>query len=162
MLKIEDIVILDKDYNDDITIEKGRKVTLDLNGYTLNSNIKVWGELTIIDSKGTGKVVLLISLEVGYYKKEVASTPIKKVGKFTLERNMVFMLYLVTYSSSIAKYLTKEYVEEPKTDVVVNDSVIENPKLSDSIMPYVVISLISLTGIYFAVNTLRKRAKKEN
>lgn len=106
LLKTEDIVVLDKDYTDDITIGEGRKVTLDLNGYTLNSNIKVWGELTIKDSKGNGKVVLPISLEVGYYKKAIAGNPIKKVGKFTLESGTLevandYGIYVVSGSTAI-------------------------------------------------------------
>lgn len=106
LLKTKDTVVLDKDYTDDITIAEDIKVTLDLNGFTLNSNIKVWGDLTIKDSKGTGKVVLPISLEVGYYKKAIAGSPMKKVGKFTLESGTLevandYGIYVVSGSTAI-------------------------------------------------------------
>lgn len=53
----EDTVVLDSNYSEKETvIGKDRKVTLDLNGYTLTGYIKVLGELTVKSSKEGGVI----------------------------------------------------------------------------------------------------------
>lgn len=53
----EKTIVLDKNYNEEITIKKGQEVILDLNGYTLTGNIHDYGTLTIRSSKDGGQVV---------------------------------------------------------------------------------------------------------
>ena len=54
----EKTIVLDKNYNEEITIKAGQEVILDLNGYTLSGNIVDLGTLTIKSSKTGGKVIL--------------------------------------------------------------------------------------------------------
>lgn len=63
-----------------ITIDK--KVVLDLNGYTLTSNISDLGDLTIKSSKDGGKLVLSSHIRVGEYETN-------KTGKFALESGTI-------------------------------------------------------------------------
>lgn len=83
-------VVLDKDYTDSITIEKGKNVTLDLNGYTLSGKIEVLGELTIKSSKEGGKVILEDRILVGSYSKDKETEKVTMTaGKFTLESGTI-------------------------------------------------------------------------
>lgn len=83
-------VVLDKDYTDTITIEKGKNVTLDLNGYTLSGKIEVLGELTIKSSKEGGKVALEDRILVGSYSKDEKTEKVNMAaGKFTLESGTI-------------------------------------------------------------------------
>lgn len=85
-------VVLDKDYTDSITIEKGKNVTLDLNGYTLSGDVEVLGELTIKSSKEGGKAVLNNSLYVGEYNKDEKTGKVEMItSKFTLESGSIIV-----------------------------------------------------------------------
>lgn len=82
-------VVLDKNYTvDGLKIAKGQDVTIDLNGYTLTTKIKVNGKLTLTSSKTGGTVVgngeaNTSAIEVGEDEKGSES-----VGEFTLVKNV--------------------------------------------------------------------------
>ena len=83
-------VVLDKDYTEDITIEQGKNVTLDLNGYTLSGKIEVLGELIIKSSKDGGKVVLEDRILVGSHNKDDKTGKVEMIaGKCTLESGTI-------------------------------------------------------------------------
>lgn len=84
-------VVLDQNYTENVVIEKGKKVTIDLNGYTLTGDITTLGELTIKSSKEGGKVVSKKSIKVGDFEKDKDTGKITSevVGKFTLESGTI-------------------------------------------------------------------------
>ena len=101
-------IILDSNYNEDITINENQNITIDLNGYTLSGNIIDLGTLTIKSSKAGGKVILPESMSVGAYdvNKETKKVERELAGKFTLESGTIevaddYGIYCMSGSTAI-------------------------------------------------------------
>jgi len=79
-------IVLDKNYSEEITINEKQNVTIDLNGYTLTTNITDLGNLTIKSSKDGGQIVRGAAddtaVVVGNATKNIS-------GKFTLESGKI-------------------------------------------------------------------------
>lgn len=82
----EKTIVLDKNYNEEITIKKGQEVILDLNGYTLTGNIYDYGTLTIRSSKDGGQVVKGTKQQATIY---VGDSGNNIAGKLTLESGKI-------------------------------------------------------------------------
>ena len=82
----EKTIVLDKNYNEEITIKKGQEVILDLNGYTLTGNIHDYGTLTIRSSKDGGQVVKGTKKQASIY---VGDSGNNIAGKLTLESGKI-------------------------------------------------------------------------
>lgn len=82
----EKTIVLDKNYNEEITIKKGQEVILDLNGYTLTGNIYDYGTLTIRSSKDGGQVVKGTKKQASIY---VGDSDNNIAGKLTLESGKI-------------------------------------------------------------------------
>ena len=82
----EKTIVLDKNYFEEITINEKQNVTIDLNGYTLTTNITNLGNLTIKSSKDGGQIVRGAAddtaVVVGNATKNIS-------GKFTLESGKI-------------------------------------------------------------------------
>lgn len=82
----EKTIVLEKNYNEEITIKKGQEVILDLNGYTLTGNIYDYGTLTIRSSKDGGQVVKGTKKQASIY---VGDSGNNIAGKLTLESGKI-------------------------------------------------------------------------
>ena len=82
----EKTIVLDKNYNEEITIKAGQEVILDLNGYTLTGNIYDYGTLTVKSSKDGGQVVKGSKQQAPIY---VGDSVNNIAGKFTLESGKI-------------------------------------------------------------------------
>ena len=104
----EKTIVLDKNYNEEITIKAGQEVILDLNGYTLSGNIVDLGTLTIKSSKTGGKVILPEKMLVGTYDVNEKTNKVERelAGKFTLESGTIevaddYGIYCMSGSTAI-------------------------------------------------------------
>jgi hypothetical protein len=80
------IITLNKEYNENITIASGKTLTLDLNSQTLNSDIKVYGTLTIKDS-GKGGKINSSQIDVGVFDENNHDND--KVGELIFESGIL-------------------------------------------------------------------------
>ncbi len=81
-LSKDDVCQLTQNITSDTALTINNKTVLDLNGYTLTSDITDLGDLTIKSSKEGGKLVLNNSIRVGEYD-------LNKSGKITLESGTI-------------------------------------------------------------------------
>lgn len=104
----ENNIVLDQNYTEDVKIENGKNVTIDLNGYTLTGFVEDLGELTIKSSKEGGKLIVPHSIYVGDFEKDKETGKITKTvtGKFTLDSGTIvsaddYGIYCMSGSTAI-------------------------------------------------------------
>ena len=104
----ENNIVLDQNYTEDVKIENGKNVTIDLNGYTLTGFVEDLGELTIKSSKEGGKLIVPEAIYVGDFEKDKETGIITKTvtGKFTLESGTIvsaddYGIYCMSGSTAI-------------------------------------------------------------
>lgn len=113
-------ITLDKDYTEDITIETGKTVTLDLNGHKLTNKtghtITNKGTLTIKDSAGNGTVDNVTHTKAALVNSEKATVTIEG-GTFTRSKE--------TYSSSGEKN-SYYVIDNNKGTLTINGGTVTN------------------------------------
>lgn len=126
----ETTITLDKDYTEDITIESGKTVTLDLNGHTLTNKtghtITNKGTLTIKDSVGTGKVDNVIHAKAALVNSENATATIEG-GTLTRSKE--------TYSKETSGEKNSYYViDNNKGTLIINGGTVTNTSTFSSLI----------------------------
>lgn len=109
--------------------------------------------------EGVTRTYYILRLHDGVVEK-LDATLLGNILSFESDKFSTYVLVYEDVKEDTEIETTPVNKEETKTEVIENEPVIENPKTGDSIVTYVLISLVSLTGIYLAINSLRKRAKK--